>query len=215
MNLKDIERKSSKHRMTKMVLAAIGLSALVICLVLYREQLAAWWETIQTGQAGNAAIVAAWLLLPVIGFPVLPLLILTGVRFGSLWGVVLMFAGIPLHLVIAFWLTNGILKHRIKSLAQNRFFNMPRISDERQIRYSAVFMAVPGLSYSLKNYLLPLTGLPFRIYFFCAWSIQGLMGVPLVILGDAASKWRFHIVAAMIVLFGFVYLIQKKIWKKD
>jgi len=68
-------------------------------------------------------------------------------------------------------------------------------------------MGVPGLSYALKNYLLPLSGIRFFPYLLCGWLIQGAMGVPFVIMGKALIQWDMTLLAAagMIVLILFLF----------
>ncbi len=72
-------------------------------------------------------------------------------------------------------------------------------------------MAVPGLSYALKNYLLPLSGIRFFSYMVCAWLTQGIMGIPFVIMGKAVVQWdmKLLVVAAGIVL--VIFLFKRKL----
>jgi uncharacterized membrane protein YdjX (TVP38/TMEM64 family) len=75
-------------------------------------------------------------------------------------------------------------------------------------------MAVPGLSYTLKNYALALSGVPFRYYFPSGYLVQGAMGVPFVIAGDAVAGRSLALLGAIIgvllILYGLVYLLRHK-----
>ena len=47
-------------------------------------------------------------------------------------------------------------------------------------------MALPGLPYASKNYLLALAGLPLPLFLAIAWPIQALSGLPFLFLGRSA-----------------------------
>jgi uncharacterized membrane protein YdjX (TVP38/TMEM64 family) len=83
--------------------------------------------------------------------------------------------------------------------------------ENRQLGYGFLFMVVPGLSYALKNYLLPLSGIRFFPYMMCAWLTQGIMGIPFVIMGKALVHWDIELLAVVACIVLVVFLFKRKI----
>jgi uncharacterized membrane protein YdjX (TVP38/TMEM64 family) len=75
-------------------------------------------------------------------------------------------------------------------------------------------MAIPGLSYAMKNYLLPVCGISFRVYFGIALLTQGMLAIPFVAVGHAAAGKSLFLVTALLLLsisiYGLTYWIKKK-----
>jgi uncharacterized membrane protein YdjX (TVP38/TMEM64 family) len=53
-----------------------------------------------------AGLLVLYTVLPIAGFPILPFLVLLGVKFGLKVGILIMLAGFFVHLTIAFYLTH-------------------------------------------------------------------------------------------------------------
>lgn len=133
-----------------------------------------------------------------------------GVKFGSLWGLVILFAGMALHLVVAFLVTRSFFRQMIQRKLVELGYSLPQVLQHRVLWFSCVFMAVPGLPYTVKNYALPLCGVPFGTFFFSGLLFQGLMGVPLVIAGDAVATERILLMAGVLAAFiGLIALVQR------
>lgn len=204
----------------------IYLTILIVLISLMILALAVWmysprgpdlsevWMKISSENSHPALVFGAFLVLPAIGFPVSPFLILIGLRFGSVAGIILMFCAMAAHLISAYWVTRRFFKNRFEALARKKNIDIPELPEKRRLIFGFVFMAVPGLSYTLKNHLLPLSGISFFPYFLCGWLIQGAMGAPFVVLGDAATRWSVPIFAALFALFLVVLIFRKWVRKK-
>lgn len=184
------------------VLLLIGLVALVgLLLWLAFEEMPDWKSIIIDENTHPALFMALFLLLPLIGFPVSALLVILGVKFGAWAGVTIMFAGMPVHLTVSFFVAHSLLRAPLIRLLARMGRSLPQIPEERQARFCLLFMAVPGLSYTLKNYLLPLSGVPFRYFFLSGLVLQGVMGIPFVVAGDAAAKADLLLLGALLLVF--------------
>ena len=135
-----------------------------------------------------ALLLVTFLVLPVVGFPISVFLILLGIRFGPGYGLLIMWTGMGTHLLITFILSRSYIRPWLFLLADKWAFTVPRLPENRQILVSLLFMAVPGLPYTLKNYLLALAGVPFVTYFTVSWIANGLMGTPFVVLQRRLSQ---------------------------
>lgn len=186
--------------------------AVVAGLFFYHRELLLLWEAVKSGDTHPVYVIAVFIILPVFGFPILPLLFLVGTRFGSIIGSIIVFALIPIHLSISFWITNYVFRQPIEKMIKQRSLKIPNIPDAHRLKYSMLFMILPGLSYSLKNYILPLSGLPFVLFMICGWVIQSLLGIPFVVLGDAASsQWGICIFACIAVLYLFFLIFGHRL----
>lgn len=74
------------------------------------------------------------------------------------------------------------------------------------VRNKNIFMLFPGLPYSIKNYLLAMSGLSFLEYVIIGWVAQFSLSIPFILLGRAVIKMAplFLGIALALVLLGFV-----------
>ena len=167
------------------------------------DDLSTLWAYVATDRSPPAAFIAALIFLPALGFPLSPLLVLLGVRFGWGPGLAVLAAVVPVHLAAAFWISRRLLHRRMLALAGRRGMDLSSLSRSGRIKAGILLMALPALSYTLKNHLLPLSGLSAGYCLAIGWPIQVLFGIPFVIFGTAASTWSLPLMtgaAVMIVL---------------
>jgi len=180
----------------------------------FREDLRSLLEMIKSDQAHPALLVGGFLILPMLFFPVTILLVLIGIRFDAAAGILIMFMVMPVHLMIAFFVVRSMFRSRLERLARKKRVGFVHIPADRQLEFAFVFMIVPGLPYAVKNYLLPLSGLSFRDYFFIGWLINGILGIPFVVIGHAASQWNLHVILTVLALLVIAYAIAKQVRKR-
>ena len=208
MNGRHLIGRAAKYRAILVVcgvLVCLGLVYLTTGFPDFREL----FRYIKSPNIHPAALLFAFFILPVFGFPVSVLLVLLGLRFGTLMGLVSMFLIMPLHLAVSFSVTRFVLGEWIKKIAGKRRIQRLQVPEHRHLEFSFLFMAVPGLSYTMKNYLLPLSGVKFRYYFFLGWLVQGVMGIPFVILGKASMEWNPRLIFALVLIFLLIYVLMK------
>ncbi|RYD34715.1 MAG: hypothetical protein EOP87_08680 [Verrucomicrobiaceae bacterium] len=111
-----------------------------------------------------AWFVLAFLILPLVGFPLSIFLILAGIRFGLGWGMAVTTACIYFHHLAGYWISHSYLNERLRRLAEKRGHKVPEIDEGNRVWYTILFASVHGPPYAFKLYLLALTGVPFRIY---------------------------------------------------
>lgn len=193
------------------VVAALAIGA---ALFYFQEDIQSWLSLLKSDRTHPFIVITAFLVLPAIFFPISALLVLVGVRFGALWGSLIMFSLIPAHLLFSFFLVRRLFRSQLEWLARKKDYGILNVPEDRYVQFGFLFMAVPGLPYTVKNYLLPVSGISFRDYFWIGWLVQGVMGIPFVVLGDAAAQWSIQILAVFMVLFIVAYFISKKLQKK-
>jgi uncharacterized membrane protein YdjX (TVP38/TMEM64 family) len=155
----------------------------------------------------------AYLLLPLVGFPVSILLLLAGVRFGLGWGMAVVSAGMLFHHFAAFHITHGWFRDRLRSFLQRMGYGIPAIREKHRLWFTAVFAAVHGPPYFAKLYLLALTDIPFRIYLWIGAPVYILFSLVPVAAGAAVARFDprwLYLAIALFILFSAIGLWLKK-----
>lgn len=129
--------------------------------------------------------ILAFLLLPLIGFPVSILLVLAGIRFGLGWGMALTTIGIFFHHFAAYWIAHSFFDKRLRSFAERRGYQVPSVKEGNRVWFTILFASVHGPPYAFKLYLLALTDVPFRIYCYVGATVYILFS--LIPVGAAAA----------------------------
>ena len=192
---------------------AAFVASLVLLFVFLPGDPADWIAFFVNRETRPRLFLVLMILLPLVGFPISPFLLLVGVKFGTYWGLAVtagVFAG---HLIVSYVLTHSLLRPFLwKVLAKTRY-ELPEIHHHRRVPFSLIFMAVPGLPYAVKNYALAMLNVPFRIYLPIAWGANLLLAVPFVGLGHSIIAnpklaWVF------VALLGLGYLLALKLRRR-
>jgi uncharacterized membrane protein YdjX (TVP38/TMEM64 family) len=197
-------------------LFSMGVAALTIAAALFffEAEIKSLIAFIKSEHTHPAVVIGAFLVLPLLFFPISALLVLLGIRFGALWGCIIMFALMPIHLVISYYVVRTLFDEKLTRMAHKRGRQLFSIPEERLLMFSFLFMAIPSLPYTVKNYLLPITSIHFRDYLLVGWLAQGIMGIPFVVLGNATSQWNLGLIAVLFALLVVVYFIFRQLRKR-
>lgn len=108
--------------------------------------------------------IVAYAILPVVGIPLSPLLVLAGVKFGFGQGMAVASLGIIIHHLIAYPLVHGRLRRRVRDRLAKGKYPIPTLDEKNHLWFTAVFASIHGPPYAIKLYLLALTEVRFRVY---------------------------------------------------
>lgn len=210
------------RRRKRWIAAGVLGAAVLAAVLLYRwrgDDIVAWITASFSRGAPPVFFLLMFLLLPLLGFPISVFLVLLGLKFGWLWGVVILFAGIAAHLLAAFSIANSFLRDPIQRKLVDLGYRLPQVPRHRRLWFSCLFMAVPGLPYAVKNYALALCGVPFGHYFFSGFVFQGTMGVPFVIAGEALAAEQMLLLLLVVVgsggLMAMIHRIKARTTKRS
>ncbi len=198
----------------------LGIPALLVLLlggaVYWRlgDEIAAFMNYVLREETHPGLFLLMFVVLPPIGFPISAFLVLIGAKFGAWAGVLIMAAGIPIHLLVAFFVAHSFLRAMIRRYLEKIDYELPEVPQDKVVWFSCFFMAVPGLSYTLKNYTLALSGVPFKYFFLSGYLIQAAMGIPFVIAGEALAGKSLLLLAAVLIVLLVIYFIVYKIRKR-
>ncbi len=155
--------KFLRQHSVKLVIA-LALCALAVWLFLNRGEVSRE-SVIAYGQGLPAvAFIAAFLVLPLLGFPVSVFLVLAGIRFGLPGGMAVSALAIVVHHIAAYPLARKWFHDPLQKRLEKWGHKIPAVKDGGQVGFTALFAAIHGPPYIAKLYLLALTNVPFRIY---------------------------------------------------
>lgn len=161
----------------------------------------------QTMTLGPWPAFAALVVLPLVGFPLSVLALAAGLRFGLGPALLLLAPAIVFHLVFGYAVGRRWLAAPLQRGLARYTFTLPRAPAGEAFSVALLVNLVPGPPYAAKIYLLALSDLPFRAYFFAGLGAT-LLGVSSAILaGDfvrTLSPLRGGVFAVYFVLISFL-----------
>ncbi|WP_157493359.1 TVP38/TMEM64 family protein [Desulfonatronovibrio magnus] len=157
--------------------------------------------------------VVSMIILPVTGFPVTVFLIMGGIKFGIINGLLLWFLTLPIHALIGFYLAR-LLRKPLRMLSEMMGYSVPQLPEKKTAWFSFLFLAIPGIPYAGKNYLLALAGAPFRYCVFMNIIVQFPQGAPFVILGRSAMELDMRLFYLALAFIIIIYIILRWLKKK-
>ncbi len=203
-----------KRHPGKLVLGLIALAVAGVLAWIFRDRFDAdrWIEY------GNhlpiPVLIAAFLLLPLAGVPLTVFLVLAGMRFGVVNGMLVTTACIFFHNAAAYKLTHSTFRRRLRAWLESRGRAIPPIREDRRILYTGLFAAVSGPPYALKLYLSALADIPFKIYLWVGAPVYAIFSLIPVAAGAAATEikpvWIIVVVAAALVLTVVVRRLMRR-----
>ncbi|MFO7718514.1 MAG: hypothetical protein ACQESV_09070 [Thermodesulfobacteriota bacterium] len=186
-----------KISLTALALLIAGTVALGVWKISGTIPATQWLKFILHKDTNPLLFIGLMVLLPCIGAPISLFLVLSGIKFGFGWGFLLTTACTGIHLLLTYPLAQGLVFSHLAPLLERYGKQVPQIPPHRAVRMAVIFTAVPGLPYSLKNYLLAASGIPFSTYLVVAWPIHLLAAVPFIGIGNFA----FDLNIPMLILF--------------
>lgn len=165
-----------------------GIAALVVGLgyvmiaIWDRDALVRWMS-----EASPVPFFVAMAVLPAIGVPLSPFMMVAGATFGIWVGLIISIAAIALNLCIGYAIAHSKLRPRIESLFERFGYKVPDFTagGRSAWRFAAAIKLTPVLPASAKMYVLAVTAVPFPIYFGVSLAISSAFAVAWTVLGDS------------------------------
>ncbi len=168
-------------------------------VVFYYPEISAWFKFAINKDTHPLLFILLFAILPVFGFPITVFLVLVGAKFGYYLGTLIMLLCIPVHLVASLFIAKAFVRPFINYFIKGKY-TIPSVPEHHAARFSFVFMAIPGLSYTMKNYILFLSGVPLRYYFFFGLLVNAALGVPMIVAGGVFKDRPLLLIAIFVGL---------------
>lgn len=200
-----------KRKVTFQVGAAI-LAVVVLWLVIPGKS--SFEEIGKIGQSiGFPGFLMAQTLLPLVGFPAIPFLVVGSFAF-SFWGVLLGTAvAQAIQLPLIYLIGRRVLAGVIKNLSEWFEFPMFQLPQADQVKFIFFIKLVPGLSQSLRHYLLAIYNVPFRQFFIIGWSMSMVFSILTILICQtlkSGGNWNLYLALACVVVIGILVVMIRK-----
>ena len=185
---------------------AVGVLAAVLIVVGFLVFEKADWEKLHRGigQLNAFAVIGLMATLPLAGFSIGIFYLIVGAKFGPLLGGVVVAATTAIHLLAMHWIARSFLRGPLERFFARRKHRLPSIPEGENGAIAVMAALVPGLPYFARNYLLGLSGIPLRTYFWICLPIYVVRSYLVIFLGDlsgAPSRSR-------LILLGAIYAVK-------
>ena len=177
--------RQKKPRLSRVVM--ILLAAVLILPFLFLIEPSDWQRVIAAPHSNRMLFIGLMAVLPIFGVTIIIFLVFIGIKFGTLAGILISGLLMLFNMLVAYLISHSFLRPRIDSFIGEHHWSQPKMPAGKKELYAFLFIAIPGLPYAVKNYLLALSGLPFLHYLAICWTVQLLMGIPFIVLGEAAK----------------------------
>ncbi len=209
--------EARKRNIMRYLAMGLAISGLIVGLYFMVGWLKPFWDQYMVQETHHTIIIVLYAILPLFGFPLSIFLLLLGIKFGLGLGFLIMACGMAVHVAVTFLAANSLLRPRIERFFEFRKYRLPQFSKKNFIWPSIIFIAVPGPPYAIKNWLLSLSGVPFRHYFWIGWAIQVAAGIPIVAIGKVAAgpAWVQPVILSLMALSFVVFFCFKQRKRHD
>ena len=153
-------------------------------------------------------------VLPLAGVPLTLFLLVLGIKFGVVPGLLLLETILPVHILIAYFLAVGIRSPIEKYLIRRKNFQIPEVPAHKALIFSFLVVTFPVFPYAVKLYLLPLAGVRFRYCFWVNWVVQGTLCIPFVLLGRSAAEMNLTMLTATLIAIVVMVFSLRWVGKK-
>jgi uncharacterized membrane protein YdjX (TVP38/TMEM64 family) len=191
----------NKKRRRPWLLAGVlaGLLALIAAVLWHADF--EWGRIPRALGALNPFLVFALMsTLPVGGFSVGVIYLVAGAKFGPVLGGVTVAGATAIHLLLTHWIARSFLRGPLLRFLHRRHHHLPEIPPGENAAVAAMAALIPGIPYFARNYLLALSGMPLRTYFWICLPIYVARSYVTIFLGDLSgdpSRQRLLVLAAV------------------
>ncbi len=153
-------------------------------------------------------------LLPLVGIPMSILTVMAGAKYGPWGGIAFTGGVVAIHLMASWWLARHWLRKPVETLLNKTQYKMPQVRKGEYVGVCLLTALLPGPSYTLKNYFLVLSNLPFKIVLLVGLPAHLFALSPGIMFGDftgamTVAKVMFLVIYLVVVIGTSRWLIQR------
>lgn len=141
-------------------------------------------------------------VLPIGGFSIGVVYLIAGVKFGPVLGGVVVAGATAAHLIGTHWVCKSMLRAPVQRLLKRRGHALPHIPEGEDVSIAAMAALVPGPPYFMRNYLLALSGVPLRVYFWVCLPIYVIRSYVAILLGNLGAELTPRAIAILAAVYA-------------
>ena len=163
---------------------ALVVGALLLVVLYLRSDVDLEQISRRVAEFNTAIVLLLMATLPVAGFTVGLVYLVAGIKFGPVLGGVAVAGVTAFHLLASHWICRTVLREPLQRFLKKRNHSLPHAPEGEHASVAAMAALVPGLPYFARNYLLALTDVPLRVYFWVCLPIYVIRSYIVILLGD-------------------------------
>jgi uncharacterized membrane protein YdjX (TVP38/TMEM64 family) len=168
-----------------------GLAALVVVVGLWEVvDWGALRQSMETMDRGPLLVLVA--VLPLLGFSISVVYLVVGAVFGGWVGLAVVGGITAVHLVGSHWIGRSFLRGPVVRLLERKKRRLPELPAGAEWAVALMTALVPGLPYFVRNYLLALSDIPLRTYFWICWPVYVFRSSLVIFLGDFSEDFSWN-----------------------
>lgn len=141
-------------------------------------------------------------ILPLVFVPTSPFYFLAGAAYPMWINLIGVSVALFLNLTLAYWVGHFFLRNFSLRMAEKFFGKKLKIRKEREWAFALLIKMAPGVSPTLKSYVMSAVGIPFPIYILVSWVITMFYAVGLIFFGASVEQGN----RGLMLLLGLVFV---------
>ncbi len=186
-------------------------------------EIAEMWTVVQqkvdiAARAHPAYLCLAIAILPLFGFPVSALYVLTGIIYGFVLGTAFAWVGVFINLIVSYWMAARIFRVPLQAILRRRGYSIPSIDAVNITRTILIIRLTPAFPYFVQNYLLGLAHIPFGRYLGLSILLQFPMAALAIATGGALFQGKIGLALlalSFLIAAGLFYSILRRYLNKQ
>lgn len=204
---------SGNKRRNRIILWSIVIGSAVIIGILTHSisfrTIHAWGEHLD-----GWLLFALMAFLPLVGMPISLLCIMAGAKWGPWNGLAVTAAAVSINLILSWWMMRSWLRAPVEKILRKTQYKKPELEKAEYAGVCILTALIPGPSYTVKNYFLALSNLPFRIIFGIGLPAHLFAMTPGIFFGNfsGSMNWQkatFLVVYTALLVVISHYLVQR------
>lgn len=188
----------------KVVVTALGVALVAFAFAEFVD-----WRSVREWmqQLDVPLLLVLMALLPLFGFSISLVYLVIGSVFGGPVGLAVVAGISAVHLLCSHWIGQSFLRAPLQRWLDKRKHRLPDLPKDQDAAVALMMALVPGLPYFVRNYLLAVSGIPLRIYFWICWPVYVARSCLVLFLGGFSDDLTLN----RVLLLGGVFVLKVSI----
>ena len=227
LKVREMSETTAASRRWKRNLALLIIPALISAAAVFlfwqsHPDVEYWIGLIAQGreflEANPWALIAALAILPGLGFPISPLLILFGIvltpRYGVAPALAIAIAAQGLCTVWTYALAAGPLRGLLtRYMLRHR--ELPELSEQNALRLGLIIRLTPGIPYAIQNIVLGILGMRLPLYVLISIPTTSIWTVGFVVTGGAIFEGHLGLALTGLAFIIVLVLVTRMLGRKN
>jgi uncharacterized membrane protein YdjX (TVP38/TMEM64 family) len=184
----------------------IAVFAILIIAAVFTLRTRISWTHLHTTllNLSPTATIATMAVLPLFGFSIVAVDVITGAKFGFWVGSAVIAGVTAFHLLASYAIARGFLRAPLQRWLARHRERIPHMAASDEIALTLLIALVPGPPYFARNYMLALSEVPLRLYFWIVTPLYLARALVTLAVGDLTGS----VSRSKLLILGSVYVVK-------